>query len=236
MTYEIKGDHFVGGNSRAHSFSLEPLNITTVFNNVYLLTANSESNIFFNGSATNQYINFGDATTYKEGHQYNIMNDSSATVFLRDYTLNVLYELLPNVGVNAILKDNGTPQGFWFISKIAASNVVFDTTNIVGVSGDDFQTFIENYLSIAGLPIVNEVPIGVRNAVNVSYQTQYEFVSGSLEVFLGDLKMKPVLDYAVSGNQQGFGFILDAGNGSRLNRPPTDLEDLLVNYRRRIVY
>ena len=72
--------------------------------------------------------------------------------------------------------------------------------------------------------------------MNLSYQTQYEFVSGSLEVFLGDLKMKPVLDYAVSGNQQGFGFILDAGNGSRLNRPPTDLEDLLVNYRRRIVY
>jgi hypothetical protein len=236
MTYEIKGDHFVGGNSRAHSFSLEPLNITTVFNNVYLLTANSESNIFFTGSATNQYINFGDATTYKEGHQYNIMNDSSETVFLRDYTLNVLYELLPNVGVNAILKDNGTPQGLWFISKIAASNVVFDTTNIVGVSGDDFQTFMENFLSINGLPIVNEVPIGARNAVNLSYQTQYEFVSGSLEVFLGDLKMKPILDYGVSGNNQGFGFILDAGNGSRLNRPPTDLEDLLVNYRRRIVY
>ena len=236
MTYEIKGDHFVGGNSRAHSFSLEPLNVTTVFNNVYLLTVNSESNIFFNGSAANQYINFGDATTYKVGHQYNIMNDSSSTVFVRDYTLNVLYELSPSVGINAILKDNGSSQGFWFISKTDASSIVFDTTNIVGVSGDNFQIFMENFLSINGLPIVNEVPIGARNSVNVSYQTQYEFVSGSLEVFLGDLKMAPIFDYGVSGNQQGFGFILNADDGSRLNKPPTELEDLLVNYRRRIVY
>lgn len=236
MANEIKGDHLVRGNVRARSFGLETLDITTVFNAVHFLTAASPSNIFFIGSASNQYINLGDATSYKLGHEYIMMNDSSETVFIRDYMFNVIFELAPEVGISAVLKENGNSAGFWFISKIQASNVIFDTTNIVGVSGNDFQTFIENLLSQTGLPIINEVPIGARNHVNVSYQTLYEFIPGSLEVFLGDLKMTPGDDYSVSGNNQGFGFIIDAGDRSRLNKPPTDSEDLLVNYNRRIIF
>jgi len=236
MANEIKGDQYVRGHFRARSFSLESLTISTAPSGVYQLDSSSPSNIFFVGTALNQYVNLGSANTYEKGHRYDFMNDSSQLVTIRDFQLNVLSELSPGAGVTLQLEDNGSAEGIWFIPQTELAKILIDVSNISGITGNNAQEFLENFLSLNGLPVVNEIPGGIKNCLNLEFTTAYEFISGTLEVYLGNLKLAPGVDYTEAGNKQGFTVIIDANDRTRLNKAPMDSEDILVNYGRRVIF
>lgn len=236
MAYEIKGDEYVRGHLRSRSFSLESLTITTVVNGVQILSSSSPSNIFFIGSAQNQYVNLGDATTYQQGHYYNFMNDSSEVVFIRDFGLNVLAELSPNAGVTLHLEDNSSSIGIWFIPQTELSKILVDLTNIQGITGSNAQDFLENFLSLNGIPVIGEIPGGLKNCMNLVFSTSFEFIPGTLQVFLGGLRLESGVDYTEAVNNQGFTISINASDRTRLNKPPLDSESFTVNYSRKVIY
>lgn len=100
------------------------------------------------------------------------------------------------------------------------------------------QEFLEKYLSLAGLPVKNEVPTGARDNVNVDYGTAFEFIPGTLEVFVDGRKLTPGagLDVVENLTFNGFTILINAGDGNRLNSPIQQTEDLLVNYSRRVIF
>lgn len=91
-------------------------------------------------------------------------------------------------------------------------------------------------LASYGNAIINEEPSGLRNCSNVDYTTALEFLPGTLEVWLGSAKLTPAKDYTENINFQGFHLITTSGIRGRLKLPPSDTEDLLVNYRQRIIF
>lgn len=73
--------------------------------------------------------------------------------------------------------------------------------------------------SNAQLPIINEVPNGLINGSNVTFTTDFNFVSGTAQLFLNGALQKIIDDYQVIGNDT----IL-------LNTSPMSGENLLINY------
>lgn len=67
--------------------------------------------------------------------------------------------------------------------------------------------------------IFNEVPIGVLNGINATFTSVFDFVSGTLQVFLNGSLQKIVDDYQVIGN-----------NTITLNFSPMANENILINY------
>ena len=86
----------------------------------------------------------------------------------------------------------------------------------------------------AGIPVKNEVPGGARDCANLAFTTAFEFVPGTLEVYLDGRKMTPGLDYNEDIGFQSFTFLLNPNDKNRLKVAPKDSEDILVNYCRRI--
>jgi hypothetical protein len=73
--------------------------------------------------------------------------------------------------------------------------------------------------SNAQLPIINEVPNGLINGSNVTFTTDFNFTSGTVQLFLNGTLQKIIDDYQVIGNDT----IL-------LNTSPIAGENLLINY------
>ncbi|HHE40907.1 MAG TPA: hypothetical protein ENL10_05340 [Candidatus Cloacimonetes bacterium] len=112
---------------------------------------------------------------------------------------------------------------------------------ITDITQKNVQFALEEYLSKAGLPVKNEVPIGFKNSVNLIFSTVYEFVSGSLEVYLSCNKLNgnqsdPRRDFDVLPNNMGFVFRLDSNDPNRLNVPPFQDEPLICSYSKRITF
>jgi hypothetical protein len=236
MVTTIRGDRFVRGHSRTRSSSLEPLIITTVDSSVYQLTVSSPSLIFFVGTDQNQYINLGSASTYQIGHRYELRNDSSEKIIIRDFSLNVLIELVADASVVIDLEDNSSSSGIWFVQRLQLENTLVDLENIVGITGSNSQLFLENFLGLNGLPVVNEIPTGDKNCINLDYSTDFEFIPNTLEVFLSGIKLEINIDYTENVGNQGFTVILNTANGSRLNKAPMPNESLTVNYSRKVIF
>lgn len=102
------------------------------------------------------------------------------------------------------------------------------------MSGVGFRDVTANLLQV-----VNVVPLGAVNGINLTYTTPDKFVPGTLEVFLADLKLNgnqtdPERDYDEHPDSQGFTLLLDPAKENRLNCPPQCGEDLLVNYQRKV--
>lgn len=100
------------------------------------------------------------------------------------------------------------------------------------------QELIEKYLTLAGLPVKNEVPVGLTNNVNLAYDTAFEFIPGSLEVFVDGRKLTPGVgkDYVENATFDGFDILINASASNRLNSPVMQSEELLVNYLRRVIF
>ena len=73
--------------------------------------------------------------------------------------------------------------------------------------------------SNAQLPIINEVPNGLINGSNATFTTDFNFVSGTVQLFLNGALQKIIDDYQVIGN-----------NTILLNTSPMSGENLLINY------
>ena len=120
----------------------------------------------------------------------------------------------------------------------ALAEIQIDLTNIDPVLFPDnanAQEFLEKYLTLAGLPVKNEIPVGARNNVNISYDTGFEFIPGSLEIFV-DGKKLDLADYTEKLTFDGFDIIVDPSSGNRLNSPIKQSETISVNYLRRVIF
>lgn len=85
------------------------------------------------------------------------------------------------------------------------------------------------------IKVVNEIPAGDKDGVNLTYTTAQPFIAGTLEVYLSGLKLigdqsDPMRDYDEAGDLKGFTLLLEPNDRNRLNTPPCQDESLTVNY------
>lgn len=123
----------------------------------------------------------------------------------------------------------------------ALAEIQIDLTRISSVlhpTNANAQEFLELYLTLAGLPVKNEVPAGATNNLNLAYGTAFEFIPGTLEVFVDGRKLTGGIgkDYVENVNFDGFDILINADDGNRLNSPIQQTEELVVNYHRRVIF
>ncbi len=116
---------------------------------------------------------------------------------------------------------------------------------IIDIFGGNVQRFLESWLSKTGLPIKNETPTGLRNSTNLLFTTEFEFIPGSLEVYLsGNLlngdQLDPDRDYNViitgPNSYKSFELILNPNSPERLNTPPFQDENFKISYNKRVTF
>lgn len=112
---------------------------------------------------------------------------------------------------------------------------------ITDLDKHNVQAILEQYFSIHGIPITAELPIGLKNRVNLSYRTNYEFIPSSLEVILSGItlngnQLAADRDFNVHPDNKGFTLITSPNRSSALNGAPRQDEPLFVNYRKRITF
>lgn len=236
MATEHQSDWHVCNHLRARNFSLQAASVVTSASNL-ALTRGSPSNIIFTGDTAGQILTFPDATDcLLDCHEFRIVNESTQKITIRDFDLNVLGEILPGATCRFCLADNTTSAGQWLHEKFMLSKVLFETDCVSGVSGDNFEEFFFNYLSLTGLPVKNEYATGLLNCINLVYTTKYEYINGTLEVWLDGRKLDWGLDYTENGTKDGFTILLNASDPNRLNIAPRNDETLTVAYCRRICF
>lgn len=125
--------------------------------------------------------------------------------------------------------------------KTAYTNGILAATIINLGLRKNVQHILEKYFSQVGIRIHHELPVGLKNAVNLSYDTAFEFIPGTLEVYLSGICLNgnqtdADRDYDEKPNAQGFVLLLDANKPHRLNKAPRQFEPLHVNYKKRITF
>ena len=112
--------------------------------------------------------------------------------------------------------------------------------SIVGIASGSVQSVIEDYISKVGIPVKHEL-LNDQTGCNLHFRTEYEFIPGSLEVFLSGINLNgnqsdPRRDFTVDPDNQGFTIEIDPLDRERLNAPPQGGEPFHVNYNRRIAF
>ena len=128
--------------------------------------------------------------------------------------------------------------------QIAYMNGILSAA-ITDIGQHNVQFALESYWSKVGIPVKNEIPIGSIDGVNLSFLTMFEFVDGTLEVFLDGLKLNgnqtdaerdfDVISVGPNTNK-GFTLLLDSDRAMRLHEPPCYGESLIVSYGKRITF
>lgn len=78
---------------------------------------------------------------------------------------------------------------------------------------------INNVSNIISLFVNNDVPINIINGINNVFNTSFNFIPESVEVFLNGIKQKIITDYQIINN-----------NTITLNTSPNVGENILINY------
>jgi len=236
MPYQQKGDFETCGHLRARNFSLQAATIVMSASNIDLVNG-SPSNLFITGNTPGQIFTLTDATNcLNVGHQYCFFNEGTEKVIVRDFALDVLGEVGPGCNVCFLLQDNSSSQGVWISSVVRLSCVLINLDNVVGVSGDNSEEFLFNYLSLVGIPIKHEIPGGAVNCSNLNFTTQYEFIPGTIQVWLDGNKLEFGVDYIETTDNMGFTILLDPNDRNRLHSAPKDSERITISYCRRIIF
>lgn len=87
------------------------------------------------------------------------------------------------------------------------------------------KTYVIRYNGIKRLPVDinkfvhNEVPIGVRDGVNVTFTSVFNFIPESLQVFINGIKQTIINDYQTIGT-----------NIIVLNNSISEIENFNINY------
>lgn len=82
--------------------------------------------------------------------------------------------------------------------------------------------------------VTGEDPSGLKNNQNLAYQTENEFIPGSLKVYLSGLRLANV-DFTTGVDNKSFTLILNPNDPDRLNCPPQQDETLIIDYLKNIV-
>jgi len=77
--------------------------------------------------------------------------------------------------------------------------------------------------------IINELPGGAIDCVNLVFTTANEFIAGTLEVYLDGVRIDPDC-YVENVDLMGFTLVLDPTDGNKLKVAPRDTESLRVDY------
>ena len=113
--------------------------------------------------------------------------------------------------------------------------------SIICIDNKNVQFALESFFGQVGLPVNNELPVGLKNNVNLTYSVDSEYIPGSLEVFLSGIKLNgdqsdPDRDYDEDPSNSMFVLRLNGEKRFRLNAPPQQDEGLYVNYSKRITF
>lgn len=234
--YEQKGDYSVCNHLRARNFSLQAICIPTSASDLQL-TRGSESNVILTGDVEGQIVSLPDATDCLQvGHEFCIFNESTTVVTVRDFSGDVIVEIIPGASCCLVLKGISTPGGVWLGKAPQLSKILIDTSSVSGVSGDNSQEFIFNYLEIAGIPIKNEVAGGSLDCSNLLFTILFEAIPGTIEVWLDGNKLENGVDYLESTDHKGFTILLEPNDQNRLKSAPKDSERITVSYCRRVIF
>lgn len=117
--------------------------VTTVSGDLNLNTTSSTLQ-FLTGSAIGFDINLPDATTLFEGQSYILVNESVASVSIKDYSGTQVFELLAESIAIVFLQDNALSAGVWvgyvvsgfatgILSYNVTSSILFSTTSATDV-------------------------------------------------------------------------------------------------------
>ena len=126
-----------------------------------------------------------------------------------------------NESVNIIVTEISTPISLQ-VSEMGAQGLQGLSAYQIAVNNGFVGTEAQWLLSLQAtgqIKIYQEVPTGLLNGINATFTTLFNFVSGTLEIFLNGQLQKIVNDYQLIGN-----------NTINLNTSPTAGENILINY------
>jgi hypothetical protein len=113
--------------------------------------------------------------------------------------------------------------------------------SIICIDEKNVQMALESYFSQMGIYITSIRPTGLKNNMNLEFFLPDEYIAGTLEVFLSGNRLNgdqgdPNRDYTEDSTNKRFIIELDPENPDRLNAPPLQGEQFIVNYRKRITF
>lgn len=85
-------------------------------NSTLTLTTANTGHQQFTGSTAGQIVKLGDATTYQNGLEWWLINDSTTTIAVQNNSGSALITLQPTARLRVILKDGSTAAGVWIIT------------------------------------------------------------------------------------------------------------------------
>lgn len=116
-----------------------------------------------------------------------------------------------------------------------------DPAVILDIDQKNVQFALESYFSQMGILKTSVRPTGAKNRQNLEFFVPDEYIPGTLEVFLSGNRLNgdqsdPDRDYTEDSANKRFIIELDVENPNRLNAPPLQDEQFIVNYRKRITF
>jgi len=122
----------------------DPEHTITSLNGDLNLNSASSTLHFLTGTATGFDINLANATTLFEGQSYILVNESTASISIKDSSGTQIFELLAESIAIVFLQDNATSAGFWvgyvvsgFATGILSYNITSSTLFTTTSSADD---------------------------------------------------------------------------------------------------
>jgi hypothetical protein len=124
---------------------------TTTLNGTDVLTVSSTTIHVAEGSATGYKFDLPDATTLFVGRRFQLINNTSETVLVRDDAGTTLATLISGDSATAVLEDNGSAAGSWITTIItsAASGI----TSYVLETSTAFNTSSTTDVVITGFTV-----------------------------------------------------------------------------------
>jgi hypothetical protein len=138
----------------------DPEHTVTTLDGELNLDNTSSTLHFFTGTGLNFHINLPNATTLFEGQSYILVNESTASISIRDTADVEIFELLAESIAILFLQDNSTSAGVWvgyIVSGFATGILSYNITNSI-----DFSTTSSTDALITGFTVT---PVAGRYAV-----------------------------------------------------------------------
>jgi hypothetical protein len=137
---------------------------------------------------------------------------------ITDASAPIILSFAPIVSSLAFEK-NGLPFQAFF-------SIVDNLITITNVSNGDmlrvnYKPFSAVEWNIPKQSIINEIPQGIINGLNATFQTSFDFIPESVQLFLNGLTQKLIDDYQTIGTRTIV-----------LNNPISANEHILINYER----
>jgi len=167
------------------------------------LSATSKGHQQFTGATTGQIVNLGVATGLLVGHEWWIINDSTAQISVRDNAGTVLITLDPTRRVRMILKDNTTTTGVWIVTQVSASlnptGGIF-IANFSSTANSNSNSFLNTF----GVAASNDAPAVIPVTGSIARVTIMLNGSGTgtFEFRVNTTTGTPAFTAALSGQQQ----------------------------------